>query len=342
MNLKVRSVGEKALRIRGKGDKDRTIPLTERLTIALRSFCSSKNSGDSVLSVGEGVIYRVVKKYGRLAGKPELKPHDLRHAFATRLLEKGVNIRVVQELLGHSNLNTTQVYTAVSGLHLEDAIRSLDETHQPTVTVESTMMSEDRIKSLLHLSILEGGRRVIDDKTEEYARLVKFRLGNTSDKPIIIERICLEVVGSETGDFRPSIEGLITPHRYDVELRLADPGEYTITEDKFKLSKDDMDDFEVLCTAINGLNCHARVKVYYTRYPDTEILTECSALLHLTFPEGRSKPEYIEAHKYIIAESLGDNLGTLANYKNCLPNGTEGELRVYLVDNLSDVSNCLV
>ncbi len=178
---------------------------------------------------------------------------------------------------------------------------------------------------------------MIDDKTGEYARLVKFRLGNTSNKPIIIERICLEVLESETGDFRPSIEGLITPYRYDVELRLADPGEYTVTEDKFKLSKDDMDDFEVLCTAMKGLSCRAMVKVYYTRYLDTETLTECSALLHLTFPEGRSKPKYNEVHKYIVAESLGDNLGTLVNYRNCLPEGFDGELMVYLVEYLSDV-----
>ncbi len=60
VNLKVRNVGEKALRIRGKGDKDQTIPLTERLAITLRSFCSSKNPDDSVLSVSEGVIFYIL------------------------------------------------------------------------------------------------------------------------------------------------------------------------------------------------------------------------------------------------------------------------------------------
>jgi len=120
--LKVKNVGVKALRIRGKGDKDRTVPLTQQLAAALAPYCTGKNPEESVLGVGEGVIYRVVKKYGMLVGNPELKPHDLRHAFATRLLENGANIRVVQELLGHSNLNTTQVYTAVNGSHLVDAV----------------------------------------------------------------------------------------------------------------------------------------------------------------------------------------------------------------------------
>jgi len=80
-----------------------------------------------VLGVLEGTVYRTVKRYGRLVGKPELKPHDLRHAFATRLLENGVNIRYVQELLGHSSVATTQIYEQVAGNHLEDAINTLNK-----------------------------------------------------------------------------------------------------------------------------------------------------------------------------------------------------------------------
>ena len=53
--------------------------------------------------------------------------HSFRHYFATTLVEKGANIRVVQELLGHSSLNTTQVYLSVTAKHLEEAIALLDE-----------------------------------------------------------------------------------------------------------------------------------------------------------------------------------------------------------------------
>jgi integrase/recombinase XerD len=123
--LRVRNVGTKAIRLRGKEDRDRTIPLTPELASALKPFCANKFPNDLVLGVGEGVIYRVVKKYGRLVGKPELKPHDLRHAFATRLRELGIDLRIIQELLGHSQLDTTQIYIQVAGVHLEDAISSL-------------------------------------------------------------------------------------------------------------------------------------------------------------------------------------------------------------------------
>ncbi|MDP2930884.1 MAG: tyrosine-type recombinase/integrase, partial [Chloroflexota bacterium] len=131
VSLRVGGVGEKALRFRGKGDRDRTVPMTRALAEAIRPFCAGKPADEVVLGVGEGVIYHVVKKYAAAVGRPGLKPHDLRHAFATRLLELGVNIRVVQELLGHSDLNTTQIYTSVSGEHLEKAIDGFVTSRPP-------------------------------------------------------------------------------------------------------------------------------------------------------------------------------------------------------------------
>ena len=125
VNLRVGNVSQDALRFRGKGDKDRTVPLTSRLAEALKPFCQGKGSSDVALGAREGAIYRAVKKYGKLLGRPEFHPHDLRHSFAERLIERGVSLRVVQELLGHESMATTQVYIGVTGDHLKDAIQRL-------------------------------------------------------------------------------------------------------------------------------------------------------------------------------------------------------------------------
>jgi integrase/recombinase XerD len=138
VELEVGNVGEKALRIRGKEDKDRTIPMTQTLLAVIKPFCKGKNPHDKVIGYKEKVIYNVVKKYATLVGKPDITPHDLRHAFATRLLEKGVNLRAIQELLGHADLGTTQIYTSVSGIHLEEAIGTLNSDsseNQPAIQI---------------------------------------------------------------------------------------------------------------------------------------------------------------------------------------------------------------
>ena len=127
VNLRVGNVGEKALRFRGKGDKDRTVPMTPELEAAIRPFCVGKGQKDSVVGLKETAIYRRVKIYAAKIGRPDLHPHDLRGSFATRLLESGASIREVQELLGHNDLGTTQVYIGVSGEHLQDAVGRLNK-----------------------------------------------------------------------------------------------------------------------------------------------------------------------------------------------------------------------
>ena len=114
--------------------------LVDTIINGVVALASRVNSNSDSNSLGGILIDSQVE----LQAMPEMKPHDLRHAFATRLLERGVNIRIIQELMGHSNVNTTQDYTAVVGSHLEGAIKALNQPPQTTV-------SDDQIQKLMKL-----------------------------------------------------------------------------------------------------------------------------------------------------------------------------------------------
>jgi integrase len=112
----------------GKGQKDRVIPLAERLIMPLQTQCTGKNSRDIVFEgLNHRSIYRVITKLAKACGLHGIHPHTLRHYFATRLVELGVNLRVVQELLGHADISTTAIYLDVSPKHLQGAIDALDK-----------------------------------------------------------------------------------------------------------------------------------------------------------------------------------------------------------------------
>jgi integrase/recombinase XerD len=150
--LSVRNVDltNRMLRVRGKGDKDRVIPMTRELYEVLEIACRDKKPNDFVVNLRGKGIYGVVKKYARLAGEPDFHPHDLRHAFATRLIEGGANIRAVQELLGHSDLATTAVYIGLAPKHLEEAIKLLDKNGhlQQANTNQSVQIEAESPKTL--------------------------------------------------------------------------------------------------------------------------------------------------------------------------------------------------
>jgi integrase/recombinase XerC len=123
------------LRIKGKGGKERLAPMGEMATRALRlhreEFIENPEPTDPVVAVNgkkplsAGWVQRRMKVYLALADLPlDLTPHKLRHSFATHLLNAGADLRVVQELLGHGQLSTTQVYTHVGLDRLKDAHRA--------------------------------------------------------------------------------------------------------------------------------------------------------------------------------------------------------------------------
>lgn len=123
----------------GKGDKERIIPIGEEALFWIKKYLEevypvySKKSTDSTIlfltqrgkQFTRQGIWKNLKKYVNLAGIDyEVSPHILRHSFATHLLENGADLRMVQELLGHSDISTTQIYTHVSKQRLQEIYRN--------------------------------------------------------------------------------------------------------------------------------------------------------------------------------------------------------------------------
>lgn len=131
------SLEDEVVRVIGKGSKERLVPLMGSAHEALAEYLSdwrgelvSSRSGAAVfLNVRGGRISRqsvfaIVERAGRVVGIDGLHPHTLRHSFATHMLQGGADIRIVQELLGHSSIQTTQLYTHLDRSHLRMAYLS--------------------------------------------------------------------------------------------------------------------------------------------------------------------------------------------------------------------------
>jgi integrase/recombinase XerD len=129
------------IKVRGKGGKERLIPLGEQAVAGLRAYLAGSRDHlmrrartMQVFVNGRGAgmtrqgFWKLLRRYARRAGisKP-LSPHTLRHSFATHLLERGADLRAVQQMLGHSDITTTQIYTHV----LEARLRAAYQRYHP-------------------------------------------------------------------------------------------------------------------------------------------------------------------------------------------------------------------
>ncbi len=110
-----------------KDREDRVIPMVERLTVPLRQQCARKSAEDKVFEGLNGrSVYRIVTGLARAVGLEGFHPHSARHFFGTQLVEKGGNLRHVQQLMGHSSLEVTATYLDVSAQHLRQTVELLD------------------------------------------------------------------------------------------------------------------------------------------------------------------------------------------------------------------------
>lgn len=131
LNLDDVNTKEGLVKVRGKGKKERIVPLGSKAVEAIKTYMVEKillkkknkalflnRSGTPLSDRG---IRRIVVKYARLIGvSGQVGPHTMRHTFASHLLQAGADLRIIQELLGHSSLSTTQKYTHIDIAHLMD------------------------------------------------------------------------------------------------------------------------------------------------------------------------------------------------------------------------------
>lgn len=126
-NLEARDVHSDFLVVHnGKGEKDRLIPLAPTIAEKLHYFIKGMKPNEKVFKLNPTSLGMKIKDIAKRAGLDDFHCHSLRHKFGTDLLEKGADIRVVQQLMGHESLNTTQIYLAVTDKRLREAVNLLD------------------------------------------------------------------------------------------------------------------------------------------------------------------------------------------------------------------------
>ncbi len=128
VNLKLNNLdlSQQVIKVFGKGSKERIVPINKKCVEILKKYLKKRELkalkydcepylflADNGKKISRQKVYRIIKEQGDLIHK-KISPHTIRHSFATHLLENGADLRVVQELLGHSSIVTTQLYTHIS------------------------------------------------------------------------------------------------------------------------------------------------------------------------------------------------------------------------------------
>ena len=127
------------LKVFGKGSKERVVPINEYCVEIIKKYLKKRKIielkygenkkfllDDKGRNFSRQKIYKIIKKQGEFLGK-NISPHTLRHSYATHLLENGADLRVVQELLGHASIVTTQLYTHISKKTLREVYFSINK-----------------------------------------------------------------------------------------------------------------------------------------------------------------------------------------------------------------------
>ena len=122
INIKIKDIffQEGLIKILGKRSKERMIPILPSLSKNLKNFISNNNNSNYLFEtkklkkISVSTVYRLINKYFRLvSSKVKVSPHVLRHTFATHMLNNGADINTIKEILGHSSLSSTQIYTKI-------------------------------------------------------------------------------------------------------------------------------------------------------------------------------------------------------------------------------------
>jgi len=131
-NIKIKDVNDNFIKVKGKGNKERIVPIGKKAIEAIDFYLSFRNDKNEFLFITKKIkkldritLWNRIKFYSKKAEiKKNISPHTLRHSFATHLLENGADIRIIQDMLGHEDISTTDKYTHISQNHLKKAFKT--------------------------------------------------------------------------------------------------------------------------------------------------------------------------------------------------------------------------